>query len=82
MAAYSLGQMVQYHGGTFVPNGFGGGYGLEIAVNQLWSHAQLLENEVLSQQKSIQQLEKDLKDEKEKFTKLERRVRNMELRGK
>lgn len=52
------------------------------AVNRLWSHAQLLENEVVTQKQAIADLEKKLKEQDEAFKKLEKRVRNMELRGK
>jgi hypothetical protein len=57
-------------------------YGMESVVYQLMSHAQLLETEVLNNRRQIEELKKSLEEEKEKAAKLEKRVRNMELRGK
>lgn len=55
---------------------------LEMAINQIMSHSRLLETELIQQKKEVEQLKKDLKEEKETTVKLEKRVRAMELRGK
>lgn len=57
-------------------------FGTEAAVQQLMNHAQLVENEILLQRKEIAELKKSLKESEDKFAKLEKRVRAMELRGK
>ena len=81
IVAYAAGQMVITSNGSGLGmRENGAGYGS--AISQLWSHAQLLENEVVTQKRTIAQLEKDVKDQQDKYAKLERRVRNMELRGK
>ena len=55
---------------------------LEMSINQLMSHARMLETELVQQKKEVEQLKKDVKEEKDKAVKLEKRLRAMELRGK
>ena len=55
---------------------------LEMAISQIMSHSRLLETELIQQKKEVEQLKKDVKEEKEKSVKLEKRLRAMELRGK
>ena len=55
---------------------------LEMSINQLMSHARMLETELIQQKKEVEQLKKDVKEEKEKAVKVEKRLRAMELRGK
>lgn len=79
VAALAGAQFIQPPGG---PVFYDRSFGVELAVQQLMAHSRLVEAEVLMHKREIEQFKKDLAAEKEKAEKLEKRVRNMELRGK
>jgi hypothetical protein len=86
LAAFAAGQFWGFNQGPIILDRT---YGVEVTVQQLVNHARLVEQEVLLHRSELREIKEELKalqefekDQKDKLAKLEKRVRNMELRGK